>query len=95
MTKLGNLLGPPMLAQQHIAPTVPPSAASYSAPLPLSWREGVAEAAQIRDSIMSHVNVATTAGLGDEPHESTEKQPQWSAKHIDMLREIRDLAEQL
>lgn len=57
--------------------------------------EGVAEAAEIRDSIMSHVNLATTTGLGDESSEPSAKQPQWSPRHLDVLREIRDFANRM
>lgn len=57
--------------------------------------EGVAEAAEIRDSIMSHVNVTSTAGLGDEASESISSHRHWSPRHIEALREIRDLAQRL
>ena len=57
--------------------------------------EGVAEAAEIRDSIMSRVRVANTPGLGDESTpESSAAGGQWSAAHLKVLREIRDLAQQ-
>lgn len=56
--------------------------------------EGVAEAAQIRDSIMSRVRVSNTTGLGDESAESVDGQGGWSARHLEVLREIRDLAQQ-
>ncbi len=55
--------------------------------------EGVAEAAEIRDSIMSRVRRANTAGLGDESSDLSSA-PKWSAGHIEVLKEIRDLAKQ-
>lgn len=57
--------------------------------------EGVAEAAEIRDWIMSRVRTANTAGLGDElTPDSSQVQQRWSAAHLNVLREIRDLANQ-
>jgi uncharacterized membrane protein YdbT with pleckstrin-like domain len=56
--------------------------------------EGVAEAAEIRDSIMSRVKVTHTTGLGDEASESAGRQSPWSAQHLEVLKEIRDLAQQ-
>ncbi len=56
--------------------------------------EGVAEAAEIRDSIMSRVRVANTAGLGDESSDAAAARRQWSTAHIEVLKEIRDLAKQ-
>lgn len=56
--------------------------------------EGVADAPAIRDAIMNRVRKANTAGLGDESHESTSPHGNWSATHIAILREIRDLAQQ-
>lgn len=53
--------------------------------------EGVAEAAAIRDSIMSRVRGTHTTGLGDEPAEEASVQ-RWSARHLEVLKEIRDLA---
>ena len=53
--------------------------------------EGVAEAAEIRDSIMSHVRENTSTGLGDEA-EPARGLSQWSAEQISVLKEIRDLA---
>lgn len=55
--------------------------------------EGVAEAAEIRDSIMSRVRVANTAGLGDESSDVHAAHP-WSARHLEVLKEIRDLAKE-
>ncbi len=54
--------------------------------------EGVADATAIRDSIMSRVRMTNTAGLGDESLEEHASPGGWSASHIAMLREIRDLA---
>ena len=56
--------------------------------------EGVAEAAEIRDSILHRVRSAGTTGLGDESTEAVGSHPSWSAHHMQMLREIRDFAEQ-
>jgi membrane protein YdbS with pleckstrin-like domain len=56
--------------------------------------EGVAEAAEIRDSIMSRVRVANTAGLGDESSESAPASRSFSTSHLTILKEIRDLARQ-
>lgn len=56
--------------------------------------EGVADATVIRDAIMNRVRMANTAGLGDESHESLSPSGNWSASHIAVLREIRDLATQ-
>lgn len=56
--------------------------------------EGVADATAIRDAIMNRVRSANTAGLGDEPHESPSPHGAWSASHLAVLREIRDLANQ-
>ncbi len=54
--------------------------------------EGVAEAAQIRDLIMSHVRTKSSAGLGDE-HHHLDGNGRWSTQHLEVLREIRDLAQ--
>ena len=54
--------------------------------------EGVADASAIRDAIMNRVRMANTAGLGDELHETLPPNGNWSASHIAVLREIRDLA---
>lgn len=55
--------------------------------------EGVAEAADIRDSIMSRVRVTNTTGLGDESSESSQAPRNFSAAQLAILREIRDLAQ--
>lgn len=57
--------------------------------------EGVAEAAEIRDSIMSRVKTTKTTGLGDEETGTTHPASCWSPRHVETLREIRDLAKQL
>lgn len=60
--------------------------------------EGVSEAASIRDSIMSRVRVANTAGLGDEADDhrnSSSGASGWSEKHLEVLAEIRDLSNRL
>jgi membrane protein YdbS with pleckstrin-like domain len=54
--------------------------------------EGVADATTIRDSIMDRVRSANTTGLGDESPKSPKMHGAWSASHLAMLREIRDLA---
>lgn len=61
--------------------------------------EGVDDAQAIRDAIMGRVKTANTTGLGDESHESLSSSGnwstrQWSASHLAVLREIRDLANQ-
>lgn len=57
--------------------------------------EGVAEASQIRDSILSRVKITNSAGLGDESAaEMAGGQAGWSPRHLEVLREIRDLAQQ-
>ena len=56
--------------------------------------EGVAHATEIRDSIMSRVRLANTAGLGDESSVSPAAHRNWSASHLEVLKEIRDLAKQ-
>ncbi|MGI9474676.1 MAG: PH domain-containing protein [Rubripirellula sp.] len=52
--------------------------------------EGVAEASEIRDSIMSHVRLGHTSGLGDEAE--TRATTGMSSNQLSVLREIRDLA---
>ena len=53
--------------------------------------EGVAEAAAIRDSIMSRVRATHSTGLGDESTEAAGGN-RWSASQLEVLKEIRDLA---
>ena len=57
--------------------------------------EGVADANSIRDSIMERAHSANSTGLGDESPKSTETKGNWSASHIAMLRDIRDLAQEM
>ena len=52
--------------------------------------EGVAEASEIRDSIMSQVRLGQSTGLGDEADRETSAG--LSAVHLKVLREIRDAA---
>lgn len=54
--------------------------------------EGVAEAAQIRDAIMNHVRRNESTGLGDDHESVPNLQSAWSAQHLSILREIRDLS---
>jgi membrane protein YdbS with pleckstrin-like domain len=55
--------------------------------------EGVAEASQIRDSIMQRVRKHATTGLGDEIDDPIHRLD-WSPRHVAVLKEIRDLAKQ-
>ncbi len=52
--------------------------------------EGLADAARIRDLILSRLKRSKTAGLGDETHEAGALAPAWTAEYIAVLREIRD-----
>jgi membrane protein YdbS with pleckstrin-like domain len=54
--------------------------------------EGVSDAAQIRDSILSRVRRNTTSGLGDEGQPTVIATSAWTPRHLAVLREIRDLA---
>lgn len=56
--------------------------------------EGVANANQIRDLILSRLRQSRAAGLGDEPHHDADR-PGWPPAHLEVLREIRDLATRL
>ena len=56
--------------------------------------EGIAEAAQIRDSIMSHVRNNASSGLGDEDHIDAGGHGGWTPQQLAVLRDIRDLARQ-
>ena len=55
--------------------------------------EGIADAARIRDLIMSRVRRSRSAGLGDEhetkPGHSAAHVTRWTAAHLETLREIR------
>ena len=55
--------------------------------------EGVADAGDIRNSILSHVRSSQSAGLGDDVMEPLGRFD--SPKHTEVLREIRDLAHHL
>ncbi len=53
---------------------------------------GVADAAGIRDRILSRLRQARHAGLGDEPDEPEHRSSNaWRPEHLAVLREIRDL----
>jgi membrane protein YdbS with pleckstrin-like domain len=56
--------------------------------------EGVADADQIRDLIMTRLRQSRSAGLGDETPVDLEPY-RWSPKQVAILREIRDTARQL
>jgi hypothetical protein len=58
--------------------------------------EGVDNAPQIRDLIMSRLKHSRTTGLGDEsPGDVLRPSPRWSQAHLDTLKEIRDIARRL
>ena len=57
--------------------------------------EGVSNAPQIRDLILSRLRRSRSAGLGDEHPAIPESSPQWSAAHVAVLREIRELAKSI
>ena len=52
--------------------------------------EGIDNAHEIRDQIMTRVRRSTTTGLGDEPRPPANTTQAWSAAHLSLLREIRD-----
>ena len=60
--------------------------------------EGIADAPAVRDLIMARVKRSQTAGLGDERHDraaiplAAPTGMAWSAEHLAVLKEIRDLA---
>ncbi|MGP1309676.1 MAG: PH domain-containing protein [Phycisphaerales bacterium] len=54
--------------------------------------EGVADAQEIRELIMSKVRAARDAGLGDDHDEHARQTGGFSDAHLAALREIRDLA---
>jgi len=56
--------------------------------------EGVADAARIRDLVLSRLRRSRSAGLGDE-HSSASTTVGWTLDHVAVLREIRDLAQAL
>lgn len=53
--------------------------------------EGISHAPEIRDLILARLRQSRAAGLGDEPHHVPVGDG-WSAEHLAVLREIRDLA---
>lgn len=53
--------------------------------------EGITDAPQIRDLLVSRMRHSRTAGLGDEHHDHDG----WSPQHFTLLREIRDAAQAL
>lgn len=57
--------------------------------------EGVAEAREIRDLILSQLRQSTSGGLGDDHHAASTHEPAaaFSSAHLAALREIRDLAQ--
>jgi membrane protein YdbS with pleckstrin-like domain len=57
--------------------------------------EGVSNASQIRDLILSRLRRSRSAGLGDEHPAIRGSLPQWSAAHVAVLRDIRGLAQSL
>jgi membrane protein YdbS with pleckstrin-like domain len=59
--------------------------------------EGVDNASEIRDLILSHLRKTRTAGLGDElpPGERERGGSSWSAEQLAILREIRKVARAL
>lgn len=53
--------------------------------------EGIANASEIRDRILSRMRLSSTAGLGDEDSERvTYLRTTWTTSHLEVLREIRD-----
>jgi membrane protein YdbS with pleckstrin-like domain len=50
--------------------------------------EGISDAVQVRDLLVSRMRLSRTAGLGDEHHEHD--QQGWTPQQIAMLREVRD-----
>jgi membrane protein YdbS with pleckstrin-like domain len=70
------------------------AAAGHGSPATTGHRgliEGVADAARIRELILSRLRGSRHAGLGDE-HPSASTSAGWSSNHIAVLGEIRDLA---
>lgn len=58
--------------------------------------EGIDNAPQIRDLIMSRLKRSTSAGLGDEAHHAVDQRPPaFSREHLVVLREIRETARRL
>jgi len=55
--------------------------------------EGVSNAPEIRDLVLSRLRRSRSAGLGDEHPLETSVAHQWSPAHLAALREIRDLVQ--
>ncbi len=51
--------------------------------------EGISNAVEIRDRILSRLRQSKTAGLGDDADHSAGA-PQWTPEHLKALREMRD-----
>lgn len=56
--------------------------------------EGVADAERLRSTILARVKASRGAGLGDDGHgvETHATRPSFGHEHVEVLREIRDLA---
>jgi membrane protein YdbS with pleckstrin-like domain len=55
--------------------------------------QGLADAPRVRDVIMARLQQTRSSGLGDEAHaDRPNAGPGWTPEHLDVLREIRDLA---
>lgn len=53
--------------------------------------EGVSNAEELRERILSRLKQSSSAGLGDDAPETTRPQPPaWTAEHLAALREVRD-----
>ncbi|HVC92783.1 MAG TPA: PH domain-containing protein [Pirellulales bacterium] len=73
------------------------AAAGHGSPATAGHRglvEGVADAARIRDLILSRLHGSRHAGLGDE-HPPASTIAGWTPDHVAVLRKIRDLARAL
>ena len=58
--------------------------------------QGVADASRIRDLILARLRKTRTSGLGDEHEEPDDARPaDWSAEHLSVLREIREVCRRL
>lgn len=57
--------------------------------------EGIENAHEIRDLILSRLKKSRQAGLGDEEPESPPHLTPWTPTHLEYLREIRDAANKL
>lgn len=52
--------------------------------------EGIADPNRIRETLLGRLRHSRTAGLGDDVHEHAPVSNGWSARHIEVLRDIRD-----